>query len=786
MLEDTQLPECNPEARGSKNNQELSGRIYCKSKKHATDRRALSETGLSEIAIESLNLYHGAAGRAGVPAHRTGMQTMTSLRKPNRLASEKSPYLLQHATNPVDWYPWGEDAFSKARAGDRPIFLSIGYSTCHWCHVMEKESFENPEIAGLLNTLFVPIKVDREERPDVDRMYMAALQAMGQQGGWPMSLFLTPDLRPFYGGTYYPPENRYGRAGFPHVLRKIDEIWRSERSKVLESAGNIIAHLEEIARAGGGATVDAEAVASECLEEFAGTYDADRGGFGGAPKFPRPSVFHFLVMHHYRTGNQDAIRMTDTSLRTMARGGMYDHVGGGFHRYAVDAAWRVPHFEKMLYDQAQLVQAYLDMYQITRDPFFAGIVSETLGYVLRDLKGRDGGLFSAEDADSPRPENPEEQGEGAFYVWTRDEIVRLLHDDASLFCYHYGVEADGNVDMDPQQEFTGRNILYRANDEADTARFAGCTVDDLRPRLAACRRRLFEARLTRPRPLRDDKILTSWNGLMIGALARSASVLGNPSYLAAAVQGAEFIFSKMYDVWGGVLRRRFRDGEARHEAHLEDYAFLTAGLLSLYTASGDPAWLERAVDLTVTQNALFWDDQQGSFFDTSGRDKSVLLRMKERYDGAEPSGNAVAAENLLRLAAITGKAEWRAKAEAIFHSSAPWLERQPSVMPYMVSALCATGMPDSQLVIVGEGDQDGTVALRQEFFSRFLPTTVLLQLGNRSEQERLTRISPSVAQLSMVDGRPTAYLCENFTCRLPVTAPAELGALLDALQHPAP
>ncbi len=710
---------------------------------------------------------------------------MTSAHKPNRLASEKSPYLLQHATNPVDWYPWGEEAFARARAEDRPIFLSIGYSTCHWCHVMEKESFENPEIAGLLNALFVPIKVDREERPDVDRMYMAALQAMGQQGGWPMSLFLTPDLRPFYGGTYYPPENRYGRAGFPHVLRTIDEIWRTERAKVLESAGNIVAHLEDIARAGGDTTVDAQAVASACMDEFTRTYDADRGGFGGAPKFPRPSVFRFLALHHYRTGNRDALSMTDASLRAMAHGGMYDHVGGGFHRYAVDAAWRVPHFEKMLYDQAQLVHAFLDMFQITHDPFFAGIVTETLGYALRDLKGREGGLMSAEDADSPRPENPEEQGEGAFYVWTRKEIVRLLHDDASLFCYQYGVEEDGNVDMDPQQEFTGRNILYRANDDAETARFAGCTVEDLRPRMAACRRRLFETRLTRPRPLRDDKILTSWNGLMIGALARSASVLGNPSYLAAAVQAAEFIFTRMYDVWGGVLRRRFRDGEARHEAHLEDYAFLTAGLLPLYSASGDPTWLERAVDLTVTQLALFWDDRQGGFFDTSGGDKSILLRMKERYDGAEPSGNAVAAENLLRLAALTGKAEWRAKAEAIFQSSAPWLERQPSVMPYMVSVLGSAGMPDSQLVIAGDRDQDGTAALRREFFSRFLPTTVLLQVGNASEQERLSKLSPSMERLSMVDGKPTAYLCENFTCRLPVTAPAELGTLLDALQRPA-
>ena len=706
---------------------------------------------------------------------------MTPHRNTNRLAAEKSPYLLQHAANPVDWYPWGEEAFAKARAEDRPIFLSIGYSTCHWCHVMEKESFENAEIAELLNAMFVPVKVDREERPDVDRMYMAALQAMGHNGGWPMSLFLTPELRPFYGGTYFPPENRYGRAGFPQILRKIDEIWRTERETVLSSAGKILEYLEEIARAAGEADVSAREIAARCLAELAETFDHDHGGFGGAPKFPRLSVFRFLVRHHRHTGDVEALNMTAHALSAMTRGGVYDHVGGGLHRYAVDAEWRVPHFEKMLYDQAQLVHVCLDMFQVTRDSHYASIVSDTLGYVLRDLKGGAGGFFSAEDADSPRPEDPAEQGEGAFYVWTREEIVRLLQDQASVFCYHYGVEEGGNVSLDPQHEFTGRNILYRARSEEESARFAGYTVDELLVRLAASRRKLFESRLARPRPLRDDKVLTSWNGLLIGALARAGSILEVPAYLSAAEEGAEFVFSSLYDVWGGVLKRRYREGEARHEAHLDDFAFLCNGVLALYAATGDPKWLERAIDLTTTQVALFWDKEGGGFFETSGRDPSVLVRMKERYDGAEPSGNAVAAENLATLAGLTGNEDWREKAGRVFRMSSPWLQRQPSIMPYMVAALSDQAAGGGQLVITGTYEDPRTTALRREFAVRFLPATVILHMSDEAQRERLARIVPAAAHFPVPGDEPAAHLCENFACRLPVTTPAELGAQLDAL-----
>ncbi|MCC6398755.1 MAG: thioredoxin domain-containing protein, partial [Bacteroidetes bacterium] len=380
-------------------------------------------------------------------------------------------------------------------------------------------------------------------------------------------------------------------------------------------------------------------------------------------------------------------------------------------------------------------------------------------------------------------EDPSEQGEGAFYVWTREEIVRLLQDQASVFCYHYGVEESGNVSLDPQQEFTGRNILYRARSEEESARFAGCTVDELRARLAASRRKLFESRLTRPRPLRDDKVLTSWNGLVIGALARAGSILEAPAYLYAAEKGGEFIFSSLYDVWGGVLKRRYREGEARHEAHLDDYAFLCNGVLALYAATGDPKWLERAIDLTTTQVALFWDDEGGGFFETSGRDPSVLVRMKERYDGAEPSGNSVAAENLALLSGLTGNADWHEKAERIFRMSSPWLQRQPSIMPYMVAALLAQSAAGGQLVITGAYDDPRTAALRREFATRFLPATVILHIGDEMQRERLARIVPAAAHFHVPGDEPAAHLCENFTCRLPVTTPADLGVLLDALKH---
>ncbi|HEX7574058.1 MAG TPA: thioredoxin domain-containing protein, partial [Bacteroidota bacterium] len=524
---------------------------------------------------------------------------MDAERRPNRLIHEKSPYLLQHAYNPVDWYPWGEEAFALARDRNVPVFLSIGYSTCHWCHVMERESFENGSIAAILNRDFVCIKVDREERPDLDRVYMTALQAMGQNGGWPMSMFLTPDRQPFYGGTYYPPESRYGRAGFPDVLSKIRSIWDTERPKVDESARSITTFLEDVANARGPGGVPGVEVLEASYNQISSTYDPVDGGFGAGPKFPRPVLFNFLLRYYARTGGDAPLAMVTHTLLRMASGGMYDQIGGGFHRYAVDGEWRVPHFEKMLYDQAQLVQAYLDASLCSRDPFFPAVARETLDYVLRDMTDPEGGFYSAEDADSPRPERPEESGEGAFYVWTKKEIDDALEGDAQLFSEYFGVEEAGNAPVDPQHEFTGRNILYRRGTVDSTASRFGISPDETLSRLTAAKGKIFNLRAERPRPLRDDKILTSWNGLMIGAFARGFRVLGDERYLVAATRAAEFATGRMWQK--GTLLRRYRQGECRIEAHLDDYAFLVSGLLDLFESSGDGRWLERAAMLTEEQ-----------------------------------------------------------------------------------------------------------------------------------------------------------------------------------------
>ncbi len=703
---------------------------------------------------------------------------MASSRKPNRLIGEKSPYLLQHAHNPVDWYAWGDEAFAKARAEQKPIFLSIGYSTCHWCHVMEKESFENETIAETLNHHFVPIKVDREERPDVDKVYMTALQGMGQNGGWPLSMFLTPDLKPFYGGTYFPPETRYGRIGFPDILRRIKEIWDNERTKITESADGITTFLQQVPVAARSAEVSMEAL-DLCFQQIGKSFDPRYGGFGGAPKFPRPVIFNFLFRYYRRSGNTHSLNMSAFTLRKMSEGGMYDQIGGGFHRYSVDAEWRVPHFEKMLYDQAQIMGALTDAYLLTRDEFFASILHQTAGYVLRDLTGPDGGFYSAEDADSARMEDLGEAGEGAFYVWKKNEILDLLGEDVGrLTCYHFGVEEGGNALFDPQHEFTGRNILYVAHRISETAQAFDRPEAEAATLLEKARSLMFEARLKRPRPHLDDKILTSWNGLMIGAFARAYQTFGVPRYLAAAEAAARFVFEHLFDPGGQKLMRRYRDGEAKHEAHLDDHAFLVQGLLDLYETSFDITWLEQALRLTQTQLELFWDNQRGGFFDTSGNDPSILVRMKEHYDGAEPAGNSIAALNLLRLAEMTDNAEWRRKAERCIVLFGDTLRRQPNVMPQMVSALDFLLSDKRQIIIAGPPDHADTRAMLRLVHARYEPNRIILLAEGGNQKNLLVRHLPFMRDLSMVNGKPTAYVCEDYRCRLPTNDLEEFKRLL--------
>ena len=701
-------------------------------------------------------------------------------RKSNRLINEKSPYLQQHAYNPVDWYPWGDEAIDRARAENKPIFLSIGYSTCHWCHVMEHESFEQDATAELMNKYFVSIKVDREERPDVDKVYMSAVQAMTGSGGWPLSVFLTPELKPFYGGTYFPPRDAHGRPGFPTVLQRIHEVWVQDHAKIIESGEQLLTLLRQEDRAGREEGPVDESLATKTSHQLAVQYDPRHGGFGNGPKFPRPVVLNFLFRYYAKTHEPEALSMALTTLQFMARGGMYDQIGGGFHRYSVDEQWRVPHFEKMLYDQAQLVISYLEAYQITHDPFYANIARETLDYVLRDMTDNEGAFYSAEDADSPDPANPHGSSEGAFYLWTKDEVTKILQTkDAKIFLHHYGIDEHGNALSDPQGEFQGKNILFLPFTLAQTAEFTSTEITKVEEVIRNAKQRLLEFRSNRPRPLRDDKIITSWNGLMISAFARGSRVLRQAEYLAAAACAASFISKALYNSASKTLKRRYREGEAKFEAHLDDYAFFIQGLLDLYEASGDAGWLKLALDLHGTQIALFWNASDGGFFDFSGKDKTILLRTREAYDGAEPSGNSVAAANLLRLSRITDDDMLKMNAETTLRTFSGLLQHAPHAMPQMIAAMEFFREPPKQIVIAGAGDSPETKLFLEEIADHFLPYNMLLFADGGPGQEflskRLSFLAPMVRRTGMI----TAYVCENYSCDLPVTSVADLASLLD-------
>ena len=699
---------------------------------------------------------------------------------PNRLASEQSPYLLQHKDNPVDWYPWGQDAFERARRENKPIFLSIGYSTCHWCHVMEHESFENPAIADVLSRHFVSIKVDREERPDVDRVYMTFVQATTGSGGWPMSVWLTPRLEPFYGGTYFPPEARWGRPGFVEILEEIARVWREEQGKVEQSASAIIGRLQSM-RSNGAGTVPDISVLDRTVGEFASSFDSRRGGFGGAPKFPRPSELLFLLREHARTRATAPRDMVLVTLRAMALGGMRDHLGGGFHRYSVDADWRVPHFEKMLYDQAQLVLAYAEAAQVTGDRFYAEVAIDTLDYVRRDLTAPGGGFFSAEDADSVPPEHAHEKHphktEGSFYIWRDDEIEQILGDNAAVFRARYGILPNGNAPADPQGEFTHKNLLYTARSIEDVASITGRSLDGVTDALQTARGLLMTRRAARPRPHLDDKVLTAWNGLMIAAFARAARTLdGAAGYLQDAQRAARFVHDRLWQPSTGTLLRRYRDGSAGVDAYAEDYAYLVFGLLELFQTDGDPTWLEWAMTLQTRQDELFWDANDGGWFSTTGKDESVLLRLKEDYDGAEPAASSVSVMNLLTLSHLVES--FSEKIEPTLGIFSSRVSQSGRVVPMLLAALSAyhTGTP--QLVIVGDPAAQDTNSLYEVVRHRYRPTTIVVPVVPQS-LDKTAALLPWIAGMKMVDGRATAYLCRDFTCESPTTEAGELARLLD-------
>jgi uncharacterized protein YyaL (SSP411 family) len=689
---------------------------------------------------------------------------------PNRLIHEKSPYLLQHAHNPVEWYPWGEEAFTKAQEENKPIFLSIGYSTCHWCHVMERESFENPDIAALMNRDFVCIKVDREERPDVDRIYMTYVQATTGSGGWPMSVWLTPELRPFVGGTYFPPENRYGRAGFPVLLERIADSWKKDRGRIEESAVNVLAQLQEhIGNAPG--AMDSGAIESG-FNYWRRTFDTHLGGFGEAPKFPRPVTHNFLLRYWSSSKNREALDMVLATLQAMAKGGMNDQLGGGFHRYSVDEYWFVPHFEKMLYDQAQLATSYLEAFQITGDALYSGVARRVLDYVLRDMTHPEGGFYSAEDADSViDPADPHEKGEGAFYIWAHSEIVELAGQPAAnWFCYRYGVEPAGNVRRDPQGEFTGRNILFEAHSVAETAHHFEVDETAVVESLRTTSDKLLAARSTRVRPHLDDKVLAGWNGLMISAFAQAGAVLEEPRYTQAARRAAGFITQNM--LRDDVLYRRFRDGETAIPGFLDDYAGFVHALIDLYETSLDAQYLNLAVQLAHTMIELFEDRDAGGFFSTTGGDPSLVMRIKDDYDGAEPSGNSIAALDLLRLAATTGDRGFRQTAERTLAAFARKMSEQPAGLPQMLVAYQWSIAKPLQVILAGDPSAPETQAMVSAVHRRFLPSRVIAMAPDSGPEARF---------MKALFNRTTAYLCENFACQLPVTSVTNLESMLDEL-----
>lgn len=708
----------------------------------------------------------GASPRPSNPANQT-----------NRLIHAKSPYLLLHAHNPVDWYPWSEEAFKKAKSEDKPIFLSIGYFTCHWCHVMERESYSDSSVAAILNKYFVSIKVDREERPDVDRLYIAYVEATTGSAGWPLNVFLTPDRRPFLGGTYFPPDQ------LKRLLKTVAEAWASQHDRITDTAGRAAEQLRQMVtkQAKASANLRAQALDST-YEQIAATYDRANGGFGDAPKFPRPVVLRYLLRDYVRTGNRAALDMTLETLRAMERGGIHDQLGGGFHRYSTAATWRVPHFEKMLYDQAQLAVTYAEAYQVAHDPFFEKTSRNILDFALREMQQTGGGFASAQDADSQLQGKKGETAEGAYYVWTAGEIEEVLGKrDAAAFNFAYGVDPLGNVPpaQDVRGELRGKNVLYEAHSTEETAKQFRLTVAQTAEILGAARKALLSARLRRPSPPLDDKIVTAWNGMMISALARASQAFDDKRYLGRAVATARFIEAHLYDAKSGSLWRSYRAGAASVDGFLDDYTDLISGLLDLYQAGFDVQWLNWAVNLQQKQDQLFADPKEGGYFDASGTDPELLTPTRQAYDGAEPSPNAVAAMNLLLLAQMTGRADWKEEATKTLHAFGARIEEAGESVPAFASALDFQLARIKQILIAGAPGTDDTKELFRQVNERFLPNKILLLADGGAGQQRLSGWLPFVAGAHRTGGRATAYVCENYVCKLPTTDPRVLAHLLD-------
>jgi uncharacterized protein len=678
----------------------------------------------------------------------------------NRLAQETSPYLLQHKNNPVDWYPWGEEALEKARAEDKPILLSVGYSACHWCHVMERESFEDEATADIMNKHFVNIKVDREERPDVDSIYMSAVQAMTRHGGWPMTVFMTPDGAPFYGGTYFPPVPSRGMPSFKQVLLSLADAYANRREEVLASAQNVREFLKESSTASIPRSEVSEGLLAHAANALAGQIDNRFGGFDGAPKFPQTMNLEVLLRHHKRTGDRAALSGVELTLRQMANGGIYDQLGGGFARYSVDEYWLVPHFEKMLYDNALLARLYLEAYEATGDGFYRRIAEETLDYVMRDMRSPEGGFYSAEDADS-------EGVEGKFYVWTPEEIEATLEpEDAKLAERYWDVTERGN--------FEGKNILNVPRPPEAVAAEFGLSTEELWQRILLIRERLFTEREKRLRPGRDEKVLAAWNGLMLRAFALAAGATGREEYLRVAEENAVFLLEKL--VVDGRLRRSYKDGQARLNGYLEDYACVADGLVELYEATFETRWLREAASLADAILGLFWEEAEGAFYDTAADHEELVTRPRDVYDNATPSGNSVAVDVLLKLSVLLEREDYRERAGAVLDNLSGGMVQVPGAFGRLLSALDFYLSTPYEVAIIGEREAPDTKMLLETVYSSYLPNKVVA--GSSENDEEATQLVPLLANRPMRGGRPTAYVCVNYACQSPTTDPAELARQL--------
>ena len=669
----------------------------------------------------------------------------------NRLINETSPYLLQHAHNPVEWFAWGEEAFAKAKAEDKPILISIGYSACHWCHVMEHESFEDAETARIMNEHFVNIKIDLEERPDVDQIYMTFVQMTTGSGGYPLNVFLTPDRLPFYGGTYFPPVNRYNMPSFQRILLSIADAYQNKRDELLSSANEILGEMRNV----GLAEFEVNTLSLDQLDStflsFTRSFDAVNGGFGGAPKFPPPMSLEFLLRYFYRTKDVKALEMVEKTCMAMAHGGIYDQLGGGFHRYTVDAIWLTPHFEKMLYDNAQLARIYLHLFQITKDEFYKRIAVETLDYVKREMLDERGGFYTAQDADS-------EGVEGKFFVWTPEEIAEILgEEDARIFSFYYDVSEHGN--------FEEKNILNVRGSLETSAEQLQISEDELKETLVRSRKLLFEEREKRIKPFRDEKVLTAWNGLMLATFAEASAILDRKDYFKVAERNADFILENLQK--GGYLLRSFKDGQAKLNAYLEDYANFTDGLTELFQVSGDVKYLKEAKRLADLMIAEFWDEDAGGFYFTANNHEDLLMRSKDYYDNATPSGNSAAADVLLKLSRLTGDEKYERYSITVLRLVAPQIRRYPQAFGRVLSTLEFHLNSTKEIVIIGEKGNE----LEREVWQEYLPDKVLILAEKNQIDDELL---PLLNNRKMIDGKQTAYVCENFACQMPVSTREEL------------